>query len=75
MDDERILRVLEEMRDLQRQNVANYEGALRNQREAIHLQQTALKRVRWISGFAAIVLILAVVMLVVLLMRVVARLA
>jgi hypothetical protein len=73
MNDDRVLRVLEEMRDLQRQNVANYQEALRNQQESIQLQQAALRRVRTILGFAAAALILAVGMLVLLLLRVVAR--
>ena len=59
MNDDRVLRVLEEIRDLQRQNVANYQEALRNQQESIQLQQAALRRVRTILGFAAAALILA----------------
>ena len=39
MNDERVLRVLEEMRDLQRQHLANYQDALRNQQESIRLHQ------------------------------------
>jgi hypothetical protein len=41
MNDDRVLRVLEEMRDLQRQSVANYQEALRNQQESIKLQQNS----------------------------------
>lgn len=74
MNDDRVLRVLEEMRDLQRQNTANYQEALRNQQESIRLQQTGLRRVRLILGLAAVVLFLAVGMLLMLLFRVIGRL-
>jgi hypothetical protein len=74
MTDDRIVRVLEEIRDLQRQHGERYGEALRNQEESIRLQQTALRRVRVILGFATIAVILAVTMLVLLLLRVVARL-
>lgn len=74
MNDDRILRVLEEMRDLQRQSTVNYQEALRNQAESIRLQQQGLRRVRVILGIATAALFLAVGMLILLLMRVVARL-
>ena len=74
MNDDRVLRVLEEMRDLQRQNVLNYQEALRNQQESIRLQQAGLKRVRLVLALATVVLFIAVGLLVMLLMRAVARL-
>ena len=74
MDDDRILRVLEEMRDLQRQSTANYQLALRNQEESIKLQQQGLRRVRVILGIATVALVIAVGMLVMLLLRALARL-
>jgi hypothetical protein len=74
LTDERAIRLLEEIRDLQRQHVERYGEALRNQQESIRLQQTALRRVRVILGFAAAALVLAVGMLVVLIVRVLARL-
>jgi CHASE3 domain sensor protein len=73
MNDDRALRVLEEIRDLQRQHTTNYQEALRNQQESIRLQQTALRRVRFILALAAVALFLAVGMLVMLLYRVVGR--
>lgn len=73
MDEERLVRVLEEIRDLQRQNTANYQEALRNQQESIRLQQAGLRRVRIVLGLATAALIVAVGMLVMLLLRVVAR--
>jgi hypothetical protein len=73
MTEDRIARLLEEIRDLQRQHGERYGEALRNQEESIRLQQTGLRRVRVILGFAAVVLVLAVGMLVLLLVRVLAR--
>jgi hypothetical protein len=75
MNDDRMLRVLEEMRDLQRQSTANYQLALRNQEESIKLQQQALRRVRVILGIATLALVIVVGMLVMLLLRAMARLA
>ena len=74
MTDDRAIQLLEEIRDLQRKNVERYSEALRNQEESIRLQQAGLRRVRVILGFATIALVLAVGMLVLLLLRVVARL-
>jgi hypothetical protein len=75
MHDDQMLKVLEEMRDLLRQNVGNYQEALRNQQESINLQKAGLRRVRVILAIATGALILAVAMLVMLLLRVVARLS
>lgn len=74
MTDDRIIRLLEEIRDLQRQHAERYGEALRNQQESIRLQQAGLRRVRVILAFATIAVVLAVGMLVLLLLRVVARL-
>ena len=74
MTDDRMVHLLVEIRDLQREHAARYGEALRNQRESIRLQQTGLRRVRIILAFATVVLVVAVGMLVLLLMRVVARL-
>ena len=74
MTDDRTIRLLEEIRDLQRQHAERYGEALRNQEESIRLQQAGLRRVRVILAFATIAVILAVSMLVLLLLRVVARL-
>jgi CHASE3 domain sensor protein len=73
MTDDRIIRLLEEIRDLQRQHADRYGEALRNQEESIRLQQAGLRRVRIVLVFATIAVILAVTMLVLLLLRVVAR--
>ena len=74
MTDDRVIQLLEEIRDLQRYNVERYSEALRNQEESIRLQQAGLRRVRIILGFATIALVLAVGMLVLVLLRAVARL-
>ena len=74
MTEDRTVRLLEEIRDLQRQHVERYGEALRNQQESIRLQQAAMRRVRVILAMATIAVILAVSMLVLLLLRVVARL-
>jgi CHASE3 domain sensor protein len=75
MNDDRIIRLLEEIRDLQREHAERYGEALRNQEESIKLQQAGLRRVRVILAFATIAVILAVAMLVMLLLRVAARLS
>jgi CHASE3 domain sensor protein len=74
MNDEQVIRLLEEIRDLQRQHAERYGEALRNQEESIKLQQTGLRRVRVVLAFATIAVVLAVAMLVMLLLRVAARL-
>jgi hypothetical protein len=74
MNDERVVRILEEMRDLQRQHLVSYQEALRNQQESIRLQQTGLRRVRVILALATAALALAVGMLVMIVLRVAARL-
>ena len=73
MTDDRMIRILEEIRDLQRQHLERYGEALHNQQESIRLQQAGLQRVRVILGLAAAVLVLAIGMLVMLVLRVLAR--
>lgn len=74
MNDERIIRLLEEIRDLQRHHAERYGEALRNQEESIRLQQAGLRRVRVVLAFATVAVILAVTMLVMLVLRIAARL-
>ena len=73
MSDERIVRLLEEIRDLQRTHAERYGEALRNQEESIRLQQAGLRRVRVVLAFATIAVVLAVAMLVMLVLRIAAR--
>jgi hypothetical protein len=74
MNDERIIRLLEEIRDLQRHHAERSGEALRNQEESIRLQQAGLRRVRVVLAFATIAVILAVAMLLMLVLRIAARL-
>lgn len=46
MADDRVVQVLEEVRDLQRQLLAAYGQALDNQREAIRTQRESVRRAR-----------------------------
>jgi len=64
MNDDRVVRLLEEIRDLQRQHADSYREALRNQAESIKLQQDAMKRVRVLmiaGGVVFVLLLLALV--------------
>ena len=74
MADDRMIRLLEEIRDLQRHHGERYGEALRNQEESIRLQQAGLRRVRVVLAMAAGALVLAVTMLLLILLRVMARL-
>lgn len=60
MSDERIIQLLEEIRDIGKQNLENYKLALARQEEAIQLQKKALGRVRTVIIAVVIVLILMV---------------
>lgn len=46
MADEQLIKLLEEIRDLQKQHLARYGEALQNQREAIANQKNAIRRSR-----------------------------
>ena len=46
MADEQVIKLLEEIRDLQKQHLARYGEALQNQREAIANQKNAIRRSR-----------------------------
>jgi hypothetical protein len=69
--DERVVRVLEEVRDLQRQLLAAYGQALENQREAIRTQRETTRRARMLLGVVGVILLFVFVMVVVLLRYVV----
>ena len=73
MDDERIVHLLEEIRDTQRQHLDAYREGLRSQRELMESQKRAVKRIRigllvfyfvllGVVGLAAIWMILRVVL-------------
>jgi hypothetical protein len=44
MADEQLMKILEEIRDLQKLHVENYKDALHNQQESIGLQKRAVRR-------------------------------
>ena len=67
------MRLLQEIRDLQKQHMERYEEALRNQQESLRVQQAAMRRVRTILGLATVAVVLAVGMLLLILFRVIAR--
>ena len=60
MSEERIIQLLEEIRDIGKQNAENYKVALARQEEAIQLQKKAFGRVRLILVAIAVVLILLI---------------
>ena len=49
MADEQVIKLLEEIRDLQKQHTENYKLALANQQLALETQKQAMRRVRLIS--------------------------
>ena len=44
MAEEQVIKLLEEIRDLQKLHVENYKDAIKNQQEAIDLQRRAVRR-------------------------------
>jgi hypothetical protein len=44
MAEEQVIKLLEEIRDLQKLHVENYKDALKNQQESIDLQKRAVRR-------------------------------
>ena len=67
MDEDRTVRVLEEIRDLQRQQVEAYARALTNQQEALRLQREGMGRARkLLVGIGVIIAIVFVMVLVLL---------
>jgi len=67
MDEERIARLLEEIRDLQRQHTDDYRTALRNQEESIRMQREAQSfaqnRLKAVPLLIIVVLVMAVLLL------------
>jgi hypothetical protein len=57
--DEQVIKLLEEIRDLQKLHVENYKDALKNQQESIDIQKRAARRQKIIvSIFFAFLLLL-----------------
>ena len=59
MADEQVIKLLEEIRDLQKLHIENYKAAVKNQQEAIELQKSALGRQKT-AIFAVLILVVAV---------------
>lgn len=57
MADEQVIKLLEEIRDLQKQHLARYGEALQNQREAITNQKNAIRRSRIVLLLIGIVVV------------------
>jgi hypothetical protein len=67
MEDDRLLRVLEEIRDLQRRQVEAYARALANQEEALRAQRTGVGGARkLLLGVGVVIVIVLVIVLVLL---------
>ena len=73
MDTDRAIQLLEEIRDLQRQQVASYQQALRNQEEAVRAQREAMARGRKLQVALGIVIAVVLVIVVLLLRYVLQR--
>ena len=46
MPEEQVIKLLEEIRDLQKLHIENYKDALKNQQESIEIQKRAVRRQR-----------------------------
>jgi len=66
VDEDRVSRLLEQIRDLQRQQLQAYGRALENQQEAIRIQRKGVGRARKL--LAAIGAVIAIVLVIVLLL-------
>ena len=67
MDENRLARLLEEIRDLQRQQVEAYGRALNNQEEALRMQREGMGRARKVLAGLGIVIVIVLVIVLVLL--------
>jgi CHASE3 domain sensor protein len=59
LSDEQVIKLLEEIRDLQKLHVENYKDALKNQQESIDLQRRAARRQKitlFVVGFILLAL-------------------
>jgi uncharacterized membrane protein (DUF106 family) len=67
MDEDHLTRMLEEIRDLQRQQVEAYARALTNQQEALRLQREGMDRARKLLAGISVIIVIVLVMVLVLL--------
>jgi hypothetical protein len=76
MEDEKadkIIALLQEMRDLQKQSIENYQYALKTQEEAIRLQKNAAGKVRKIIFPVLLVVVILALVAVMLVVRILLR--
>lgn len=73
MDEDRIARILEEIRDLQREHADAYQQALRAQAASVELQRSAVGRARRLLAALGVVIALVLVIVLVLLAYVLRR--
>jgi hypothetical protein len=67
MDNDRVLHVLTEIRDLQGQLIDSYRQVLRNQQDAINAQAEAAVRIRRLQKGLGLVILLVLVIVLILL--------
>jgi hypothetical protein len=56
--EEQVVKLLEEIRDLQKLHVENYKDALKNQKESIDLQRGAVRRQKITSLVLGVILVI-----------------
>lgn len=61
MDEDRVVRLLEEVRDLQRQQVEAYARALTNQQESVRMQREGLGRARKLLAVVGVITVLVLI--------------
>ena len=57
MAEEQVIKLLEEIRDLQKLHVENYKDAIKNQQEAIEIQKRAIRRQKITSLVLGLILV------------------
>jgi CHASE3 domain sensor protein len=67
MDEDRVARLLEQIRDLQQRQVDAYDRALANQQDAVRLQRDAIVRARKLLLGVGVILVIVLVMVLILL--------
>ncbi len=67
MDEDRVARLLEEIRDQQRQHYEVYRRALDDQQEAVRIQREGIARARKLLAAVGVVIAIVLVMVLVLL--------
>ena len=67
MDEDRIARLLEEIRDQQRQHYEVYRRALDDQQEAVRIQREGIRRARKLLVAVGVVIAIVLVMVLILL--------